>query len=123
MCIRDRAHAVHPNYGDLHEPRHMPRINEGPVLKINSNLRYATNSASARRFIAACEAVDVPLQRFVNRSDLACGSTIGPITAARVGIPTLDVGNPMLSMHSVREMCGSGDQVLMTRAMARFLSE
>lgn len=119
----DMAHAVHPNYGDVHEPRHMPRINEGPVLKINSNLRYATNSVSARRFIAACEAVDVPLQRFVNRSDLACGSTIGPITAARVGIPTLDVGNPMLSMHSVREMCGSGDQVLMTRAMARFLSE
>ncbi len=119
----DMAHAVHPNYGDLHEPRHMPRINEGPVLKINSNLRYATNSLSARRFIAACEAVDVPLQRFVNRSDLACGSTIGPITAAQVGIPTLDVGNPMLSMHSIREMCGSGDQILMTRAMARFLSE
>ncbi|MBL4849282.1 MAG: M18 family aminopeptidase [Planctomycetes bacterium] len=119
----DMAHAVHPNYGDLHEPRHMPRLNGGPVLKLNSNLRYATNSASARQFIAACCAEEVPLQRFVNRSDLACGSTIGPITAARVGIPTVDVGNPMLSMHSIREMCGSADQILMIRAMRRFLCD
>ena len=118
----DMAHAVHPNYADLHEPRHMPRLNEGPVLKVNSNMRYATNAGSARLFAQACEAEEVPLQRFVNRSDLACGLTIGPITAARVGIPTVDIGNPMLSMHSIREMCGSKDQELMVRAMRRFLS-
>lgn len=117
----DMAHAVHPNYSDLHEPRHMPRINAGPVLKVNSNLRYASNPLSARLFTQACEQEEVPLQRFVTRSDLACGSTIGPITASRVGIPTVDVGNPMLSMHSIREMCGSADQVLMVRAMRRFL--
>lgn len=117
----DMAHAVHPNYSDLHEPRHMPRINAGPVLKVNSNLRYASNPLSARLFLQACEQEEVPLQRFVTRSDLACGSTIGPITASRVGIPTVDVGNPMLSMHSIREMCGSGDQILMVRAMRRFL--
>lgn len=117
----DMAHAVHPNYSDLHEPQHMPKLNAGPVLKINNNLRYATNAKTAHVFEEACRATEVPLQRFVNRTDLACGSTIGPITAARAGIPTLDVGNPMLSMHSVREMAGTADHELMIRAMTRFL--
>ena len=115
----DMAHAVHPNYADLHEPRHMPKLNGGPVLKVNSNLRYATNARTANAFAGYAREVDVPLQRFVSRTDLRCGSTIGPITASRLGIPTLDVGNPMLSMHSVREMAGSRDHEMMIKVMKR----
>ena len=114
----DMAHAVHPNYADRHEPKHMPRIGAGPVIKINNNQRYATNADTASRFEAAARRVDVKVQKFVNRSDLACGSTIGPITASRLGMPTLDVGNPMLSMHSVRELAGSQDQEAMVKVMA-----
>ena len=114
----DMAHAVHPNYADRHEPKHMPRLGQGPVIKVNNNQRYATNADTASRFEAAARRVDVPVQKFVNRSDLRCGSTIGPITASRLGMPTLDVGNPMLSMHSAREMCGSQDQALMVKVMA-----
>ncbi len=115
----DMAHAVHPNYSDRHEPRHMPRLNQGPVIKINTNLRYATNATTAEAFARAARAADVPYQTFVNRTDLACGSTIGPITAARLGIPTVDVGNPMLSMHSIREMAGSRDQAYMIAALEK----
>ncbi len=115
----DMAHAVHPNYSDLHEPKHMPKLNQGPVLKINTNLRYATTGTTGAAFVRYGNEADVPVQKFVNRSDLACGSTIGPITASRLGMPTLDVGNPMLSMHSVREMAGSRDQELMIRILQR----
>jgi aspartyl aminopeptidase len=115
----DMAHAVHPHFADRHEPQHMPRLNAGPVLKINSNLRYATNAATQSRFERLCREADVPFQRFVNRTDLPCGTTIGPITAARLGIPTVDVGNPMLSMHSIREMAGSQDHPMMIRALSR----
>lgn len=118
----DMAHAVHPNYADRHEARHMPRLNQGPVIKINQNLRYATNAATAEVFARAARAADVPVQTFVNRTDLACGSTIGPITASRLGIPTVDVGNPMLSMHSIREMAGSADQPSMIAAMAQLFA-
>ena len=119
----DTGHVRRTALARRHEPGHRPRIGEGPVIKTNSNQAYATDAESAGFFSSLCARVGVTPQNFVTRSDLGCGSTIGPITAAKVGIPTLDVGNPMLSMHSVREMCGSGDQVLMTRAMARFLSE
>ena len=88
-------------------------------LKINSNLRYATTGTTGSAFVRYGKEADVPVQTFVNRTDLACGSTIGPITAARLGIPTLDVGNPMLSMHSVREMAGSADQDMMVRILGR----
>lgn len=115
----DMAHAVHPNYSDRHEPRHMPRINAGPVIKVNSNLRYATNADTASRFERAAKEVEVSVQRFTNRTDLRCGSTIGPITAAKLGMPTVDVGNPMLSMHSAREMAGSKDQGAMIRVLAK----
>lgn len=117
----DMAHAVHPHFGDRHEPQHMPRLNAGPVLKINSNLRYATNASTQSRFERLCREADVPFQRYVNRTDLPCGTTIGPITAARLGIPTVDVGNPMLSMHSIREMAGSHDHPLMINALTRHL--
>ncbi len=118
----DMAHAVHPNYGDRHEPGHRPRPNSGPVLKVNANQRYATDAATAASFTSACERAGVPWQVFVGRSNLPCGSTIGPITAARLGIATVDVGCAMLSMHSARELAGAFDVAMMTSAMAEFLA-
>ncbi|MEM9176830.1 MAG: M18 family aminopeptidase [Myxococcota bacterium] len=109
LVSADMAHAIHPNYADRHEPGHRPKIGEGPVIKTNSNQAYATDAESAGFFSSLCGRVGVTPQNFVTRSDLGCGSTIGPISAARVGIRTVDVGNPMLSMHSVREMAGSAD--------------
>ncbi|MGZ3417743.1 MAG: M18 family aminopeptidase [Polyangiales bacterium] len=123
FCISaDMAHAVHPNHSDKHENKHMPRIGKGPVVKSNVQQRYATDGETGARFRALCRAADVPVQDFVTRTDLACGSTIGPITAARLGIATVDVGNPMLSMHSTREMCGAADVAMMTNVLARFFS-
>lgn len=109
LISADMAHAVHPNWSDRHEPTHMPRLGAGPVIKTNVNQRYATDGESAARFSAWCAAADVVPQQFVTRSDLACGSTIGPISAGRLGVATVDVGNPMLSMHSIREMAGAAD--------------
>ncbi len=109
LISADMAHAVHPNYADRHEPGHRPVIGRGPVLKLNANQSYASDARTAGLFTELCERRGGPPQHFVMRSDLACGSTIGPITAARVGIRTVDVGSPMLSMHSCREMAGSAD--------------
>jgi aspartyl aminopeptidase len=117
----DMAHATHPNYADRHEPGHRIAINGGPVLKVNSNVRYATDAATGAAFVLACEQAGVPLQRFVSRSDLPCGSTIGPTTAAKLGIPTFDVGAPQLAMHSARELCGAADPEHYTAALAAFL--
>lgn len=117
----DMAHAIHPNYTDRHEPKHLPLINQGPVIKINTQQRYATCSEGAALFEAWCRELEVPYQKFVTRTDLACGSTIGPISAARTGIKTVDVGNPMLSMHSIREQAGSHDPERMVQIMNRFL--
>jgi len=123
FCISaDMAHAVHPNFADKHEGRHMPKIGKGPVLKTNVQQRYATDGETGARFRSLCRAVDVPMQDFVTRTDLACGSTIGPITAARLGIATVDVGNPMLSMHSTREMCGAADVAMMVKVMGRLFA-
>ena len=105
----DMAHAVHPNYADKHEDRHLPLINAGPVIKTNAGQRYATEGVSSAHFELMCQRAGVNVQKFVVRSDMGCGSTIGPITAANLGIRTVDVGNPMLSMHSIREMAGSQD--------------
>ena len=105
----DMAHAVHPNYAEMHDPHHMPRINKGPVIKSNAGQRYATDGMSGAYFESLCERAGVTAQKFIMRSDLVCGSTIGPITAANLGIRTVDVGNPMLSMHSAREMAGTKD--------------
>jgi aspartyl aminopeptidase len=118
----DGAHATHPNYPDRHEPDHRIELNRGPVLKINSNLRYATDSATAACFIEVCEAAGVPYQTFVNRSDLACGSTIGPLTAAQLGVPVVDAGCPQLAMHSARELAGSHDPAWFGAAMSTFLT-
>jgi aspartyl aminopeptidase len=109
-CVSaDGAHATHPNYADRHEPGHNVQLNGGPVIKRNSNERYATDALGQAIAERACLAADVPFQRFVVRSDMACGSTIGPVTAAQLGITTVDVGIAQLSMHSARELCGATD--------------
>jgi aspartyl aminopeptidase len=116
----DMAHAIHPNYSDMHDPRHMPQINKGPVVKINASQRYATDAETSAYFELLAKKVDVSLQKFVTRSDLGCGSTIGPITAANLGIKTIDIGNPMLSMHSIREMAGSKDHWDLIRVLLEY---
>lgn len=121
-CVSaDMAHAVHPNYASRHEPRHRPQLNGGPVIKTNTQQRYATSAASAAMFAELCRAEDVPVQHYVHRTDLPCGSTIGPITSTQLGIPTVDVGNAMLSMHSARELAGARDPERMARVLARYL--
>jgi aspartyl aminopeptidase len=105
----DNAHAVHPNYVDRHDDQHMPKLGSGPVIKVNRNQRYATNSEGAARLRLVAERAGVSVQSFVMRSDLACGSTIGPITAAETGIATTDIGVPTLGMHSVRELACAAD--------------
>ncbi|HWC22576.1 MAG TPA: M18 family aminopeptidase [Flexivirga sp.] len=118
----DMAHATHPNYADRHEPQHQIAMNGGPVLKINTNLRYATDSVGAAAFSLACEQAGVPVQAFVVRSDLPCGSTVGPVTSALTGVTTVDFGAPTLSMHSVRELVGTEDQRMYADALTAFLS-
>lgn len=109
MISADNAHGVHPNYSDRHDSNHGPILNKGPVIKINANQSYATNSETSSAFRHWCEQASVPVQAFVVRTDMACGSTIGPITAAEVGVRTLDVGVPTFAMHSIRELAGVGD--------------
>ena len=121
LCISaDNAHAVHPNYPERHEPGHRPIVNQGPAIKLNSNQRYATSAETAHVFEQACDRAGVPWQVFVSRNSMPCGSTIGPITATRLGIPTVDVGVPQLSMHSARELCGVEDPVSLAAALHRW---
>lgn len=122
LCISaDMAHAVHPNYADKHEPGHHIHLNQGPVIKINANQRYATEAGTEARFQLACERAGVPFQKWVMKTNMACGSTIGPLTAAQHGMPTVDVGCAQLSMHSAREMCGSEDPEWMILALVEAL--
>ena len=118
----DMAHATHPNYPDRHEPGHLIEINGGPVLKVQPNLRYATDGRTAATFALACRQAGVPLQRYEHRADLPCGSTIGPMTSARTGIPTVDVGAPQLAMHSARELMGAHDVAAYAAALHAFLA-
>jgi aspartyl aminopeptidase len=123
VCVSaDMAHAVHPNYPERHEPGHRPRPNAGPVLKVNTNQRYATDATTHAAFTRACERAGVPWQVFVSRNNIPCGSTIGPITATRLGIPTVDVGCAQLSMHSARELAGAADPAYLVAALGAFLS-
>jgi aspartyl aminopeptidase len=109
-CVSaDGAHATHPNYPERHEPGHHITLGAGPVLKLNANVRYATDAPGAAAVRLAAERADVALQEFVVRSDMPCGSTIGPITAAKLGVTTVDIGVAQLSMHSARELCGAAD--------------
>lgn len=123
MISCDNAHAVHPNFADRHDGNHLPMINGGPVIKTNSNQRYASNSSTAGLFRTWCQQCDVPVQDFVTRTDLGCGSTIGPITAGAIGVKTLDIGIPQLAMHSVRELTGSEDASRTARVLTQFLNE
>lgn len=109
LVSADMAHALHPNYSEQHEPQHQPMLNKGLVIKSNSNQSYATDGGTAAYFESVCRDAGQAPQKFVVRSDLPCGSTIGPITSAILGIRTVDVGAPMLSMHSCREMAGTDD--------------
>jgi len=121
LISMDNAHASHPNFMDKMEPSHGIDLNTGPVIKINANQRYATNSITAAVYKYLCLEAGIEPQEFVMRSDLACGSTIGPLTAARLGVHTLDVGAPTLAMHSIREHTGSSDPYLLYRSVAAFL--
>lgn len=118
----DMAHATHPNYVDRHEPHHRIAINGGPVLKINQQLRYATDAPGAAAFKLAGQQAGVPIQEFVVRTDLPCGSTVGPTTAALTGVTTVDFGAPTLSMHSTRELVGTEDQAMYAATLAAFFA-
>ncbi|GGW53786.1 putative M18 family aminopeptidase 2 [Streptomyces lucensis JCM 4490] len=122
VCLSsDTGHAVHPNYAERHDPTHHPRVNGGPILKVNVNNRYATDGSGRAVFAAACEKAGTPFQTFVSNNSMPCGTTIGPITAARHGIRTVDIGVAILSMHSVRELCGADDPFLLANALTAFL--
>ena len=120
LISADNAHALHPNYETKHDPQHQPRLNGGPVIKFNANQRYATNSETASVFRELCARANVPVQSMAMRSDMACGSTIGPITSTVLGVDTVDVGAPQLGMHSIRETTGWHDPVLLYRALKEF---
>jgi aspartyl aminopeptidase len=109
----DMAHAFHPNHAGSYEPCHHVTVNKGPVIKVNANQRYSTNAGTAARFIQLCEQANVSYQQYSHRTDLGCGSTIGPMVAAQLGMPTVDVGNPMWAMHSIRESAGVLDHSYM----------
>ncbi len=123
LISADMAHAYHPNFPAAYEPSHQIRVNGGPVIKTNACQRYATDAESEACFIQWCEAAGVPWQQYAHRTDLGCGSTIGPIVATRLGIRTVDVGNPMWAMHSARESAGAVDHGLMIRVLERFFGE
>ena len=105
----DNAHGIHPNFANKHDANHGPILNSGPVIKLNANQRYATNSQTSAYMQKIAKEIKVPLQSFVVRSDMACGSTIGPITAANLGVKTIDIGVPTFAMHSIRELAGCKD--------------
>ncbi|QBI19417.1 M18 family aminopeptidase [Egibacter rhizosphaerae] len=122
LVSSDTAHAVHPNYADRHEPEHRPRLGGGPAIKDHAGQAYASDAATASQFVAACAEVGVTPQRFASRADLPCGSTIGPLTATRLGLPTVDIGAPILSMHSVREQADARDIVPTVASLRAHLS-
>ncbi|MFC7401576.1 M18 family aminopeptidase [Citricoccus sp. GCM10030269] len=122
LLSADAGHLVHPNYAERHDPVVRPRVNGGPLLKINANQRYTTDAAGAAAFARWCRAADVPFQEFVSHNDVPCGSTIGPISATRLGIRTVDVGLGLLSMHSAREMCGAEDPARLAGAVSAFFA-
>lgn len=120
LVSADNAHGVHPNYADKHDANHGPKLNAGPVIKVNSNQRYATSSETAGFFRHLCLAEEVPVQSFVVRSDMGCGSTIGPITASQLGVRTVDIGLPTFAMHSIRELAGSQDLAHLVKVLSAF---
>ena len=123
FCLSaDTGHAIHPNYPGRHDPVNQPLLNSGPLLKINANQRYATDGRGAALWRRICRSGGISTQEFVSNNAMPCGSTIGPLTATRLGIATVDVGIPLLSMHSARELAGTEDPLALTRAMEVFLA-
>ena len=120
MVSADNAHAIHPNFSKKHDAEHAPYMNKGVVIKVNANQRYASNSETIARFMKVTQELNEPLQHFVTRSDMGCGSTIGPITATRIGIDTIDVGLPTYAMHSIRELAGSDDAHSLYSILVKF---
>lgn len=122
MISADMAHAVHPNISEKHDPTNRPYINKGPVIKIHANQKYTTDGESGAMFMSLCKAADVPYQIFVNRSDLTGGSTLGNVSIGQIDIKCVDIGNPMLAMHSVRELGGVADQSYIQTVFEKFFS-
>ncbi len=122
MVSADNAHAVHPNFSAKHDANHGPLMNQGPVIKVNANQRYASNSETAAVIKSIAEQCNVPVQSFVVRTDMGCGSTIGPITATEIGVKTLDIGIPTFAMHSIRELCGYKDSWYLFELMKKFFA-
>lgn len=122
MISADLAHAVHPNLGDKHDPTNRPVLESGPVLKIAASGSYSTDSFNGAVFAGVCEAAGVPFQKFVNRSDVRGGTTIGPVTAANLTIPVIDMGAPVLGMHSIRELASVKDNYYTIKAFTEFFS-
>ena len=120
LISADNAHAIHPNYPLKHDKEHAPKINAGVVIKVNANQRYASSSKTISRFMKTTSSLGEKTQNFVTRSDIGCGSTIGPITATRLGIDTLDVGLPTFAMHSIRELCGRDDAHSLYKILVAF---
>lgn len=122
MISADNAHGIHPNFMDKHDENHGPLLNRGPVIKVNANQRYATTSETSAFFRLLCEKADIPVQTFVARTDMGCGSTIGPVVASEVGVKTIDVGAPTFAMHSIRELAGASDGWYLYKAAVEFFS-
>ncbi len=122
IASADMTHATHPNYAERHDALHQVRMNGGPVVKVNAQARYATDPPGKAAFVLACEQAQVPFQTYLHRTDLPCGSTVGPMIAAATGASTVDVGAPTLSMHSSREVCGVSDQSAYRAALGAFLA-
>lgn len=123
LISTDNAHGIHPNFSSKHDHQHGPILNQGPVIKINSNQRYATTSETMAYFLSLCRKLKLPSQQFVTRTDLACGSTIGPITAKIIGVKAVDVGVPTFAMHSIRELAGVKDAYLLLQALNAFTTD
>ncbi len=122
MISADMAHAYQPNFPAAYEPNHKVMVNQGPVIKVNENQRYSSESVSEAMFINWCQQEDVPYQQYAHRTDIPCGSTLGPMSSAKLGIRTVDVGNPMWAMHSIRESAGVYDHLDMIKVLRGFFS-
>ncbi|MFV2058523.1 MAG: M18 family aminopeptidase, partial [Thiohalomonadales bacterium] len=120
LISADNAHGVHPNFPEKHDVNHGPILNEGPVIKVNGNHRYATTSETSALFRRICHKVEVPVQSYVTRNDMACGSTLGPITSSILGVKTVDVGVPTFAMHSIRELAGRYDAYYLYKVLSEF---